>query len=192
MSMKVILIHGANATKAAWNWLGSNIKDHVRLEWFMSSTPEENLQAMEALLPDEPCMVLGHSMGGLYAWHLAERNPGKIISGISLATPWGGSIQASFWRSTKLNLNMPWLEMFSRIEPWTKKARTVAPSVPWTNIVCTHGFDMFAVGPNDGVLTVVSQQEIYSKDEEIILNYGHNEVLQSNELVEIVKLKSKQ
>jgi len=188
--MKVIFIHGANASKTSWNWIGSHIEDHIRLEWSMLTDPESNLQAMEEQLPDEPCMVVGHSMGGLYAWHLADRNPGKIVKGLSFGTPWGGSIQASVWKL--LNLNVPWLKMLSRIEPWTTQPRMLEPPVPWTNIVTSKGFDLFGVGANDGVVTVASQRELHGDCEEITLNYGHNEVLQSPELVELIALRANQ
>lgn len=188
MSMKIIFIHGANASNTSWNWIGSQVKDHIRLDWSMVSDPEMNLQAMEARLPDEPCMVVGHSMGGLYAWHLADRNPDKIVKGLSFGTPWGGSIQASIWKM--FNVNIPWLRMLSRIEPWTAQPRMLEPPVPWTNVVTTHGFDLFGVGANDGVVTVTSQRELFEPHEELTLDYGHNEVLQSPELVDLIALRA--
>ena len=186
--MKIIFIHGANASNTSWNWIGSNITDHIRLDWSMSADPEINLQNIEARLPDEPCMVAGHSMGGLYAWHLADRNPGKIVKGLSFGTPWGGSIQAGFWKM--FNINIPWLRMLSRMEPWTTQPRLLLPPVPWTNVVTTHGFDLFGVGANDGVVTLESQRELHKPHEELTLDYGHNEVLQSLELVEIIRQRA--
>jgi pimeloyl-ACP methyl ester carboxylesterase len=182
--MKVILIHGANATKVCWNWIGSNIKKHDRFEWEMMSDPEENLSAMEAQLKG-PAIVVGHSMGGLYAWHLAQRHPDKIVAGISVATPWGGILQAELCKL--FNFSIPWLRMVSRMEPWTAQPRLVEPPVPWTNVVCTHGFDLWGIGPNDGVVTVGSQMELAKPWNEIRLDYGHNEVLQSQELLDIIQ-----
>jgi pimeloyl-ACP methyl ester carboxylesterase len=184
MSMEIVLIHGANASKISWNWVGSQIKDHTRLTWGMMTHPEKNLLAMEAELPKK-CTVVGHSMGGLYAWHLAQRNPDQVVAGISIATPWGGSIQAGFWKM--FNFNIPWLQMLSRMEPWTTETRMIEAPAPWTNVVCTHGFDLFGVGENDGVVTVSSQRELYGPAKEIVLDYGHNEVLQSPELLAIIK-----
>jgi len=182
--MDIVLIHGANASKISWNWIGSNLEKTTRLSWGMMVHPEKNLQALEAELP-EKCIVVGHSMGGLYAWHLANRNPDRIVAGISVATPWGGSIQAGFWKM--FNFNIPWLQMLSRMEPWTAETRMIEAAVPWTNVVCTHGFDLFGVGDNDGVVTVDSQRELHGPAKEIVLDYGHNEVLQSPELLEIIK-----
>lgn len=182
--MEIILIHGANASKISWNWIGSNLDNSKRLGWGMMVHPEKNLVAMEAELP-EKCIVVGHSMGGLYAWHLANRNPDRVVAGISIATPWGGSIQAGFWKM--FNFNIPWLQMLSRMEPWTAETRMIEAPVPWTNVVCTHGFDLFGVGENDGVVTVQSQRELFGPAREIVLDYGHNEVLQSPELLEIIK-----
>lgn len=182
--MDIVLIHGANASNTSWNWVGSNLKKSQRLGWGMMTHPEKNLVAMEAELPDQ-CIVVGHSMGGLYAWHLANRNPDRVVAGISVATPWGGSIQAGFWKM--FNFNIPWLQMLSRMEPWTAETRMIESAVPWTNVVTIHGFDLFGVGPNDGVVTVESQRELYGPARETVLDYGHNEVLQSPELVEIIK-----
>jgi len=53
-------------------------------------------------------------------------------------------------------------------------------------VVTTHGFDLFAVGKNDGVVTVASQRELGGEYKEITLDYGHNEVLQSTELASII------
>lgn len=181
--METVFIHGANASKTSWNWAGSKINPHRRLTWSMMLDPEVNLEAMEAELPDR-CVVVGHSMGGLYAWHLANRNPGKIVHGISVGTPFGGSIQAGFWKM--FNLNVPWLHMLSRMEPWTMQTRLLDPAVPWTNVITTHGFDLFGVGANDGVVTVASQQELHNTEKEITLDYGHNEVLQSPELTKTI------
>lgn len=182
--MEVVLIHGANASKTSWNWIGSQIEKHKRLTWGMMVHPENNLVAMEKELPKK-CIVVGHSMGGLYAWHLAERNPDRVVAGISVATPFGGSIQAGVWKM--FNYNIPWLQMLSRTEPWTAETRLVEAPVPWTNVVCSHGFDLWAVGENDGVVTVESQRELHGPAVEIVLDYGHNEVLQSQELLDIIK-----
>ena len=187
--MKVVLIHGANASNMSWNWVGSNIKNHKRISWGMMTHPEQNLLDIELELP-EKCVVVGHSMGGLYAWHLAQRNPDKVVHAMSVGTPWGGSIHAGIWKM--FNFNIPWLQMISRMEPWTAQTRLLETPVPWTNVVTTHGFDLFGVGPNDGVVTVASQRELYGKHEEIKLDYGHNEVLQSPELVELIALRANQ
>jgi pimeloyl-ACP methyl ester carboxylesterase len=186
--MEIVFIHGANASNVSWNWAGSQIKNHTRLPWGMMTDPDDNLTDMELALP-ERCIVVGHSMGGLYAWHLANRNPGKVVAGISIATPWGGSMQASLWKM--VNVNIPWLRMISRMEPWTAETRLLEAPVPWTNVVCTHGFDLFGVGPNDGVVTVQSQRELFGPAKEITLDYGHNTVLQSTELVDIVQTVSR-
>lgn len=182
--MKVLLIHGANASKVCWNWIGSNIKNHDRFEWQMMTDPEENLQIMEEKL-SEPSLVVGHSMGGLYAWHLAQRHPDLVTGAISIATPWGGIIQADIWKL--FNFSTPWLRMVSRLEPWTVQCRLLEPPVPWTNIVCSRGFDLLGVGANDGVVTVASQRELMKPWDEVNLEYGHNEVLQSNELLDIIR-----
>lgn len=182
--MKVILIHGANASKICWNWVGSQIEPHDRFEWEMMTDPEDNLREMESKLT-EPSLLVGHSMGGLYAWHLAHRNPDKVIGAISVATPWGGILQADFWKL--FNFSTPWLRMVSRLEPWTTQCRLLEPPVPWTNVICERGFDIWGVGNNDGVVSVRSQRELLMPTQEINLPYGHNEVLQSQELLDIIR-----
>jgi len=181
--MKIIFIHGANASKTSWNWVGSQVENHDRFEWGMMTDPEKNLETMEAKLT-EPCFVVGHSMGGLYAWHLANRNPDLVVGGMSIGTPFGGSIQAGLWQM--FNINVPWLQMLARHEPWTAQTRLLDTPVAWTNVVTTHGFDLFAVGKNDGVVTVASQRELGGEHKEITLDYGHNEVLQSPELASTI------
>jgi murein L,D-transpeptidase YafK len=44
--MEVVLIHGANSSKVCWNWVGSQIKNHSRLEWGMMTDPKDNLNVL--------------------------------------------------------------------------------------------------------------------------------------------------
>jgi len=181
--MNIVLIHGANTSPICWNWVGSNIGQHVRAEWDILNDTEYNLEIMEQRLLSNTLLV-GHSMGGLYAWHLAQRNPNKVIGAISVATPWGGVIQADI-----LNFfghPMPWSRMVARHSQWTIKCRTQEPPVPWTNVICTRGFDFFGVGANDGVVSVKSQRQLALPHDDINFYYSHNEVLQSKELVDII------
>ena len=83
--MKIIFIHGANASKTSWNWIGSQIENHDRFEWGMMTDPEKNLESMEAWLT-EPCFIVGHSMGGLYAWHGSACVPRAHFA---CGNPWG-------------------------------------------------------------------------------------------------------
>lgn len=181
--MNIILIHGANTSTVCWNWVGSQIGKHTCVEWDILNDTEYNLKNIEQRLVSKTLLV-GHSMGGLYAWHLAQRNPKKVIGAISVATPWGGVVQADI-----LNFfghPMSWAQMVSRHSKWTTPCRQQEPPVPWTNVVCTRGFDFFGIGANDGVVSVKSQNQLALPHESINLWYSHNEVLQSQELVDII------
>lgn len=181
--MKIILIHGAGASNISWNWVGSQIGPHVRVHWDLVTDPEENLKIFEKELTEQS-IIIGHSMGGLYAWQLANAHPELVVHGVSISTPWGGSMQASFWKM--FNVRSPWLRMLSRTDQWTASPRYVETTIPWTNVVTTRGFDLFGLGTNDGVVTVASQRELLGPSKEIVMSYGHNEILQSTELVEII------
>jgi pimeloyl-ACP methyl ester carboxylesterase len=55
-----------------------------------------------ALSEDEPFDAIGHSMGGFLAMMLAMRFPRQCVHGISVGTPWGGTLAAH------PNLGYPW------------------------------------------------------------------------------------
>jgi hypothetical protein len=57
---------------------------------------------------------------------------------------------------------------------------------PWTNIVTVKGQSPFIAEPNDGVVTISSQQ--HHEDMELIkIDYNHYEVMLSDKVVKIIK-----
>lgn len=180
--MNIALIHGANASNNSWNWVRSQVNDCCLLDWSINDSFEHSLDQMAKQLI-YPSILVSHSMGGIYAWHLAQRFPNRVAAAISVATPWGGIGSIDLWQ---LFLTTPsWMRTVSRYSNWTTAARQQPTPVLWTNVICCRGFDFIGV-ENDGVVSVKSQKELAGPSKEVELNYSHNEVLQTAELVDVI------
>jgi pimeloyl-ACP methyl ester carboxylesterase len=188
--VQVVLIHGAGATVISWTTVIHKIPRHFVLPTYnIHDSFQSIMSSVQPLIdPNEKTVVIGHSFGGIVAYHLAKANP-NVIAGMSIATPWGGSVVAQvstmFW-------NNQFCKNVGRYEPHMKQVRTVPVEVPWINIITTRG--LFS-GEYDGVVAVSSQKEMCPTDkiENIELKFSHNEVLHCQKLSdEIVKFLSRQ
>ncbi len=106
----VLMIHGASANAREFSWtLAPRLASDHRV--FMADRPGQGYSArppgghrlgvqarqmagvLEALAPDEPAVVVGHSFGGAVALRLALDHPGKVRA-LVLSAPvshdWGG------------------------------------------------------------------------------------------------------
>jgi pimeloyl-ACP methyl ester carboxylesterase len=179
--MKAILIHGAGATNLSWvSVLHKVPHPFITTSYNVHDSFEKILKDVEHYLPtsDEKYVVIGHSFGGIVAYHLAQKRK-DIIAGMSIATPWGGSsiaqLSSFFWKSQ-------FCKNIGRYEQHMKTTRSNSINIPWLNIVTDGG--LFG-SESDGVVTVASQKEIApsSKVEMIKLHNSHNEVLHCDQLI---------
>ena len=117
---------------------------------------------------------ISHSLGGIYAWHLANYYNETTVGGVSLSTPYGGSRQADFARYF-----LPFNRLMKDIGPMSKPmadAKKLPAPTNWTQIVTTRGASPWINEPNDGVVTIESMQ--YRKDFEMVeLPLNHYEVV---------------
>lgn len=190
--MKLVYIHGANATSDSFNYLREHIggDDHV-MNYRSSNGFEHNLKDMANELQDQSDMFfVAHSLGGVYALHLASTMPDRVVGAVSISTPYGGICEADFAKYF-----MPFTRLLSDIGPtsWPmRRAADIRIVHPWCNIVSTRGAVNWISGPNDGVVTVSSQRD-HGHDMDLVeVAFNHYEVLLNMRVVRIVRQRIKQ
>jgi pimeloyl-ACP methyl ester carboxylesterase len=165
------------------------VRDHTEepdtaLEYNSEAGFDHNLAEMKGQLDDqERLFFVSHSLGGIYALHLANYYQETTVGGVSLSTPYGGSKQADYARYF-LPFNRLMKDIGPASRPMADAKRLPAPP-NWTQVVTTRGASPWIQEPNDGVVTIESQQ--YRQDFELVeLPLNHYEVVISNQVVEII------
>lgn len=184
------LIHGAGASPLSLATLRRNLEGSRTVCFSYDATDPFSsiLDRCVAELRASRCdVVVGHSFGGVLAWH-AGQEVGHVLSGCSVATPWGGFIYADVidWL-TLGGLPNQFFSNISRFGPHLVRPRTSPSRTPWLNVVTTRGaINRFP--PNDGVVTVSSQRSIHqgSTLSTVEIDESHSEVLQTDELAQLL------
>ena len=185
----IVYIHGASATAESFTHIIQFVRDHteepdIALEYNSEDGFNNNLRLMEQQLADsDRLFFVSHSLGGIYALHLADYYNDRTVGGVSLSTPYGGSKQADFARYF-----LPFNRLMKDIGPMSQpmaEAKKLPAPLNWTQIVTTRGASPWIQEPNDGVVTIESMR--YRKDFELVeLPLNHYEVVISNQVVEII------
>lgn len=186
--MTIVYIHGASATSDSFNYIRQSIgrASDVVINYDSRNGFEKNLKDIKGILDDEEkIFFIAHSLGGIYALHLADLFPNKVLGAVTLSTPYGGAEIADVAKYF-----LPYSRLLKDIGPnsWAMKhTRNISVLPKWTNIVTIKGDAPWVPGKNDGVVTISSQQ--YRKDimELIEVEYNHYEVVLSDRVIEIIK-----
>lgn len=191
--MLTVYIHGATASAQSFNYIRTSIKGQdLLLEYDSENGFQNNLDAMgEAIAqhPDQTLFFIGHSLGGIYALSLSEIFADRVMGGVTISTPYGGSEVAPF-----LKYFVPFNRLLKEIGPTSPPivhAAEIELTVPWCNIVTIRGNSPWIATPNDGVVTVESQRKHLGFDY-IDLATNHYEVLMDPETVLIIRARIKQ
>lgn len=185
----IVYIHGASATAESFTHIRQFVRDHteepdIAFEYSSADGFDTNLDRMKGQLDDaERLFFISHSLGGIYALHLANYYNDRTMGGVSLSTPYGGSKQADFARYF-LPFNQLMKDIGPMSRPMSDAKRLPAPP-NWTQIVTVRGASPWIHEPNDGVVTLESMR--YRQDFEIVeLELNHYEVVVSNRTVEVI------
>ena len=185
----IVYIHGASATAESFTHIRQYVRDYIEepdiaLEYRSEDGFDHNLAHMKGQLDDEDRLFfVSHSLGGIYALHLANYYQATTVGGISLSTPYGGSKQADFARYF-LPFNRLMKDIGPMSRPMAEAQRMPAPP-NWTQVVSTAGQSPWIHEPNDGVVTIESMR--FRQDfEQVELPINHYEVVISNRVVDIV------
>lgn len=186
---KIVYIHGASATGESFNYIRQQIhQPDLIIEYNSAYGFVNNLQDMANTLRNERrVFFVAHSLGGIYAIHLAQHMTNRVLGAVTISTPYGGSEMADIAR---------WFLPFSRLmrdigpnDYPMRETNRMEISCDWTNIVTTHGASPFISEPNDGVVTHRSMRHHADKMTLIDVPLNHYEVLLSNRTVNIIDSK---
>jgi pimeloyl-ACP methyl ester carboxylesterase len=190
----IVYIHGASATAESFAYIRQYVREHtelpdIALEYNSADGFKHNIEQMYGKLDEaEKLFFVSHSLGGIYALHLANHYKDRTVGGISLSTPYGGCAQADFAKYF-----LPFSRLMKDIGTMSTpmlEAKKLPKPPNWTNIVSTRGDSPWIHERNDGVVTLESMK--YRNDFELIeIDVNHYEVVLSNKVVEIVLDKIK-
>jgi len=183
--MKLVYIHGANATSESFNYIRSKLGDGVNINYDSRNGFENNLKDMlDNLSGHADIVFIAHSLGGIYSLHLANHMPNAVKGAVTLSTPYGGAEVADY-----AQYFLPFSRLMRDIGPssWAmRQADKIKIQHPWTNVVTVKGQSPFMVEPNDGVVTISSMR--HHADMELVeVDYNHYEVVLSDEVIKIIK-----
>jgi pimeloyl-ACP methyl ester carboxylesterase len=183
--MNLVYIHGANATSESFNYIKSKLGVGIDVNYDSRNGFENNLAAMKiSLMATKNIFFVAHSLGGIYALHLANALPDAVKGAVTLSTPYGGAEVADY-----AQYFLPFSRLMRDIGPssWVmKQSRNIKIQHPWTNIVTVKGQSPFMHEANDGVVTIASQK--HHEDMELVeVDYNHYEVVLSDVVVKLIK-----
>jgi pimeloyl-ACP methyl ester carboxylesterase len=187
--MTLVYIHGASATSESFNFLRSKLGKGIDINYDSRNGFENNLADIIAQLKNvKDIAFIAHSLGGIYALHVANAMPDQVVGAVTLSTPYGGAEVADYAKYF-----LPFSRLMRDIGPnsWAfKQADKIKIQHPWTNIVTVKGQSAFMLAQNDGVVTVASQK--HHEDMELVeVDYNHYEVVLAEPVVKIIKERIK-
>jgi pimeloyl-ACP methyl ester carboxylesterase len=185
--MNIVYIHGASATGDSFNYIRQhlNYPDEIVIEYNSQNGFDCNLADMKNIISNTNNVVfVCHSLGGIYALHLASAFPDQVLGAVTISTPYGGAESADYAKYF-----LPFNRLLQDIGPNSdpiKTANRIRLQHPWLNIVTTRGDSPWIVQPNDGVVTINSMRHRSEMQfEELYIN--HYEVVMSPKTVDIIK-----
>lgn len=190
--MKLVYIHGANASSESFNFLRDHIHgyDEILIDYNTETSFSNNLCQMVELLSAEtgPIFFIAHSQGGIYALHLYEKFKNNVKGAVTLSTPYGGIKIADI-----IKYFIPYNQLLRDVGPASAPIRNsqnikIDSNINWTQLVTTKGNVPWIGEPNDCVVAISSMK--HRRDFEIIeMNKNHYEIVISYSTVDIIKQK---
>ena len=185
--MNLVYIHGASATGDSFNYIRQRLDcpDEIVIEYDSQNGFDRNLADMKRIVANiEQIVFVCHSLGGIYALHLADDFPQNVLGAVTLSSPYGGAENADYAKYF-----LPFSRLLRDIGPSSApitSSNAIKIQHPWLNIVTTRGDSPWIMQPNDGVVTVASMRHRSDMQfEELYIN--HYEVVMSPKTVDIIK-----
>jgi pimeloyl-ACP methyl ester carboxylesterase len=185
--MHLVYIHGNGQSAQSFNFIRTEIAGfrEVILEYESVHGFYNNHAAMlERLKNVKDIFFIAHSLGGIYALHLANAIPDRVLGAVTMSTPYGGSEAAEY-----VKYMLPFNQLIRDIHP--KGAPILATKTfeithPWINMVSLKGQSPLMVTPNDGVVTFDSMR--HRDDMRFIdIESNHYEITQNRKAVEVIR-----
>jgi pimeloyl-ACP methyl ester carboxylesterase len=185
--VNLVYIHGASATGDSFNYIRHHLNhsDEIVIEYDSQNGFDRNLADMKNTVSNVDNIVfVCHSLGGIYALHLADAFPEQVLGAVTLSSPYGGAESADYAKYF-----LPFSRLLRDIGPSSdpmKSANRIQIQHPWLNVVTTRGDSPWIMQPNDGVVTVNSMRHRSEMQlRELYIN--HYEVVMSPKTVDIIK-----
>jgi len=185
--MNLVYIHGNHATADSFNFIRSKLPGHtdILLEYDSSHGFYTNHATMlERLDGLDDVFFVAHSLGGIHALHLAHEMGRRVIGGVTMSTPYGGSEAAEM-----VACLLPFSQVLKDIRPRSAPivaGRDMSLSVPWTNLVSTSGSSPFMLAANDGVVTLGSMRN--RNDIQLVdVDCNHFEIVLNPQAVAVIE-----
>jgi len=183
--MNLVYIHGASATSESFNYIRSKLGLGIDINYDSRNGFENNLAEMKiSLMNTDDIFFIAHSLGGIYALHLANSMPDRVKGAVTLSTPYGGAEVADY-----AQYFLPFSRLMRDIGPssWSmREANKIKVQHPWTNVVTMRGQSPWMLAANDGVVTIDSMR--HHADMELVeVELNHYEVVLSDEVIDIIK-----
>ena len=188
--MTIVYIHGAKATENSFNYIRMQITgyDEIVLEYDSKDGFAYNLEIMKLLLQNQKDLFfIAHSLGGIYAIHLADFFKIHCLGGVTLSTPYAGSPHALFLQILFPFIHIPFISDITTISKPFVKAGKIQLNIPWLNVVSIGGGIALMGEPNDGVVSISSMKS-NKQISTVDVFTDHYEILQSKEAVQHIKL----
>jgi len=185
--MNLVYIHGASATGDSFNYIRQHLNhpDEIVIEYESQNGFDRNLDDMKRIVSTvDKIVFVCHSLGGIYALHLADAFPQNVLGAVTLSSPYGGAENADYAKYF-----LPFNRLLRDIGPTSapmKLAGSIQIRHPWLNIVTTRGDSPWIMQTNDGVVSISSMRhrsEMQFKE----LYINHYEVVMSPKTVDIIK-----
>lgn len=183
--MKIVYIHGANASPRSFRYIQKTLPEHIPLDIsYNIDTPLiENINNIEdeiqSKFGSEKFHIVAHSLGGIIAVGLHHRF-NNLDKTFTMSTPFGGSRFIEYLRWI-----CPRYRLFSDLKtssPIIKAIQKTKIIKPFIQVVTSGGGNPLFGEPNDGTVSVSSQLALEGP---IFLHYElhHFEVLLSDDVV---------
>lgn len=185
--MNLVFIHGHRATTTSFNFIRTQFSQYrqIFLQYDSGKGFYKNQEDMlEKLHGLDDIFFVAHSLGGIHALHLANQIPQRVIGGVTISTPYGGSEAAEV-----LAYVMPFNQVLRDIHPRgipISASKRFKVNHPWTNIVSVKGGSPLMAAANDGVVTLDSMR---SRDDMALIDVGsnHYEILLNPRTIAIIR-----
>ena len=184
--MKLVYIHGANASHESFNYIREHIGGRdMTVDYSSLNSFESNLEDLyQQLKGEKDIFFIAHSLGGVYSLYLANRMPKQVKGAVTLSTPYGGSEIADYAKYF-----MPFNRLFKDVgshSPIIKNSLELKVQHPWCNVVTTVGNAPWIIKHNDGVVSVDSMR--FRTDMDLVfVDCNHYEVVLNPKVVDIIK-----